>query len=1766
MEDFEQFPQEEQTSEGVNAPLDLDKAEEELEAMLNAQGIEQPEPRIQPEQQPAPQEEQPAPAAEAEEPADTIDNPIGQWMEDRNVDLRDLVDNVFQGDQRSREEIAEDRREIRTEAAEQNQEIAQQIDEAEDIPTVVARETTRAVVGGVAGVVEQPVRFAQQIMGQEATFNLGIAENKTAIGEFGRSTITMLGLMKGAAGMGVKVGGGASVASRLSTEAARGAVADFIMEEGDGNLSNLLGDMNPELEDTFLTALAHDDDDNIYIRKLKNMAEGGVFGIAVDGIGEFIGALRAARKAKPGGRAAVEKKLEEYFQPSLDLGNTSTKLTKKLGAHDVFTEASDGDYSRLKELDAYELKSLVEDYNLAQFSSPKDVLRNVDPNVSYEALGEGIFSKQLPNGTTIDWSLRDVSDRFSVSEPDARSQQYARDVIEARGEQVTPEALQQELTTLGFTPDRYDAPLANRNVQRIDWDLDDVDADVAGLGRDGTRLFKQFSELVSDKMQPGQIMVTEAAGDGFGNAGKSAAQEKRLKTTRRKWFNDNKQAATEAYNKVVGEGEFEDLELSAQVEQMANMAERGELPKFPTADDVSIRRKLYERAGFSSPDIEGKMYGVVLKDKKGRAKVQALDINGDIDAQIEAAKASSTVQPKIENFDDADSRRIIREGVSKDPERLRRWKRVESLEQMGVKPEWADHAAVVPEYFEPGARIPEPNFHPSVYEQLRALDPNDPDAGATLNPFTGETPPTGTMVAIDAAVLEDVTPENVAEFIAENYDMLNREDVFLGSWIDPLTKTPTVELSRRVEDVAEAEFLARLFDQWGTFRMDDFHYKPTYGTDALRKTKRRWGINMQEAPAGKESGIGERIRESEANNAQSVETNLYEPNERAAVTTSSTPTQTALSLIDAADSTNARRMATDETFRKILAASDVETALQGVVRAVADNLDVDAIYDKLRAANNGKQEWVLESIPVLEEFLEKSRDVNDFSSLTELLKNADGTVVKQYMTDEGALAVRVLAKDTANQISDIARNMQDVDAVSGDTYRQAEMLLDRMEVLSKMNIEASYKAGSQLQRRNASKFNYRKILGEGDGDAARKQKKSDETITKLREALADGDPQAKADFQTLADAVALVDGNPEKIMSFWQKWRTVGAAGLRTAMYNGYLSASQSQLRNLVGNEFNIMLRPAAQAIGFAAQGNYQEARIQLAAYHGLLEMHGEAFNIFKKSFASSAEDTSQVVRFDEGQPGTGRQLVENMKASAKTKGEQAAAEIVDMYYSVFNNPMMRMPTRGLQAADDAARTLVARMELKKDAMRNSFEKGQGFKVDEKRYAKLVEMKIDGEGNLLDQRLLDTAKEVTFQEDLKGFSKTLQDLSNTNPAVKLMFPFVKTPVNIMRQTASYIPGPHQRYIKDFQDALDAGDVEKIAMYKGRQAIGLLTMSTAMGLAINGLITGKGPQDPQKRELWLKNNQPNSIKIPGVGWVSYETIEPLNTILSASVDLLQIAAAGNQSAYDWSWLQFGYSMAAAVVDKSYLRGFIDTAALMNVSDPRWADIASRKVAQTGNTVLLPLSGLRAQLSRALQPGKQEFDNAWQREMQRAIPSTQRLFGVDRVDILENKQMQFGDYATNLWNTLTPFDVTNDNPDSVAKQLGELGLDITLSFSDTFKGIDLTAREKQQFNQYLADTGIGKELKALLADEEFDKDKEAWKESGKGHNPPPKWLTLIHTKLRAAKRDARAAMLAENPTFADKVELNQVETDLIKSGRYNQEPPEKIQEQLKFILEY
>ncbi len=141
---------------------------------------------------------------------------------------------------------------------------------------------------------DEPAPWTSEYEGAE--FNLVGAKPVTEIGELGAA---LLGFMSNARVINAVIPGGPSVASkpgfigkiqRAHRNFTVGAIADLVYTPGDGNLVNMaqdtefLGIGNIMKKTGFLDALAHKDEDNEYIRRIKNMAEGGLMEKAVDGI------------------------------------------------------------------------------------------------------------------------------------------------------------------------------------------------------------------------------------------------------------------------------------------------------------------------------------------------------------------------------------------------------------------------------------------------------------------------------------------------------------------------------------------------------------------------------------------------------------------------------------------------------------------------------------------------------------------------------------------------------------------------------------------------------------------------------------------------------------------------------------------------------------------------------------------------------------------------------------------------------------------------------------------------------------------------------------------------------------------------------------------------------------------------------------------------------------------------------------------------------------------------------------------------------------------------------------------------------------------------------------------------------------------------------------------------------------------------------------------------------------------------------------------
>ena len=267
---------------------------------------------------------------------------VGQWVEE-NLTLP-VADLLQPG--KSREKVSAER----DAAVAQGQERSNQIRQAVEDDTSFAGETTKAVIGGIAGSIEN-IGEAGEFLGdtaaavgstvipgwnreekdipwsssyEAADWDLGTAENKTVVGNFGREMISILINMRQLGAAGVGVGGGGSAASRLGSEALRGGIVDFLQNPEDGNLSNLVQDS--WASNLLSKALAHEEDDNQYIRRLKNLVEGGTIGLAVDGIGEVYGAFRAGKKFAAANPEATREQIEEQVISHLFHGTSTQGL------------------------------------------------------------------------------------------------------------------------------------------------------------------------------------------------------------------------------------------------------------------------------------------------------------------------------------------------------------------------------------------------------------------------------------------------------------------------------------------------------------------------------------------------------------------------------------------------------------------------------------------------------------------------------------------------------------------------------------------------------------------------------------------------------------------------------------------------------------------------------------------------------------------------------------------------------------------------------------------------------------------------------------------------------------------------------------------------------------------------------------------------------------------------------------------------------------------------------------------------------------------------------------------------------------------------------------------------------------------------------------------------------------------------------------------------------------------------------------------------
>jgi hypothetical protein len=267
---------------------------------------------------------------------------------------------------------------------------------------------------------------------------------------------------------------------------------------------------------------------------------------------------------------------------------------------------------------------------------------------------------------------------------------------------------------------------------------------------------------------------------------------------------------------------------------------------------------------------------------------------------------------------------------------------------------------------------------------------------------------------------------------------------------------------------------------------------------------------------------------------------------------------------------------------------------------------------------------------------------------------------------------------------------------------------------------------------------------------------------------------------------------------------------------------------------------------------------------------------------------------------------------------------------------LARLPSRALLTSDEFFKNMTYRSQIRAKSLREAGERASRMGMNDphlrSRYiANMVadDMKaaFSADGMALNAKAREYARTVTFTNDLEyGVGKSLHEMANKHPMVRIVFPFVRTPVNLIRYAWQRTPILN-RWQKQFADDIAAGG-ERAAIANAKSELGGTMYMVAASLAMNGVITGGGPKETRLRQQWLEaKNQPYSIRV-GDRLISYRRTDPMLTGMMVVADFVE--ALGEMNSDDAEELMWSATaaFASSLSSKTFLQGmteFFDAAA-------------------------------------------------------------------------------------------------------------------------------------------------------------------------------------------------------------------------------------------------
>ncbi|WP_066560986.1 thermonuclease family protein [Croceicoccus bisphenolivorans] len=530
---------------------------------------------------------------------------------------------------------------------------------------------------------------------------------------------------------------------------------------------------------------------------------------------------------------------------------------------------------------------------------------------------------------------------------------------------------------------------------------------------------------------------------------------------------------------------------------------------------------------------------------------------------------------------------------------------------------------------------------------------------------------------------------------------------------------------------------------------------------------------------------------------------------------------------------------------------------------------------------------------------------------------------------------------------------------------------------------------------------------------------------------------------------------------------------------NFLLSNPPTHVVNMVSNTLTAIAQVPEHAAGAAIGGlrravSGSEDRILAsevgARAIGLLQGAKEGAAMFAKALRTG--EASDFVTKVEG---------DEYKAISGLKGEIA-----------------RIPTRLLTAEDELFKGVARRMEMNAQAVRIAHKEGLKGEEAKARIAELVSNPTDD----MFARALDYGRYLTFQRKLGEFGQGLSRITSSNLPAKVVIPFVRTPINLMKFATERSPAAPllQEWRRDF---MAGGERRDMAITRVMLGTGLaMTMYEA---ALEGKITGAVPPDPAKARLMYADGwQPYSVKI-GDRYVSYSRLDPLSTTIGVAADMATLPGGLSDKQQEDKAAMLVASIMGNLASKTWLSGV--SSFVEGLSDP--GRYAGNWLQRTASAMAVP-AGV-AGVARAIDPVSRKRESIGEAIQARVPGMSQGL--LPRRDIF-GEPIENDSLGPDL---ISPFWQSKAKNDPVIAEMLRIGKSVSApgkQYSDDGERVDYTPEEYDRYHE-IAGRLTYNELRSFVKSADYSTMTDAERRKG------------AKRVISKARKDARAALV--DPSF-------------------------------------